>query len=190
MGREPVRAHRNEDLLLGEMTRRVHLGGWSLDLPWGLPHWRSPAKRWLQRSANFRQEPAHFLIDYLDQTASRIASDHPRDRMHALAAIVLDLAATPESHLVELLEQQAADTASRVQFAIAAAQDDADVPAAWKDMLRPWVASPTLSIDPAIVRDRLASPAAIRAMAKHYGNALALWPQLWDWAREWASAHR
>jgi len=28
------------------------------------------------------------------------------------------------------------------------------------------------------------------AMAKHYGNALTLWPQLWDHAREWASARR
>ncbi|TMH68535.1 MAG: hypothetical protein E6H48_04785 [Betaproteobacteria bacterium] len=129
-------------------------------------------------------------MDYLDQAAPRIASDRPRDRMHALAAIVLDLAATAERHLVELLEQQGADTASRVQFAIAAAQDDPEVPAPWKDTLRPWLALPTLSTNPAIVRDRLASPATVHAMAKHYGNALTLWPQLWDHAREWASARR
>jgi hypothetical protein len=179
-----VRSGRNEDLLLGEMTRVIDRGAWSLDLPWALPHWRSPAKHWLGLDAHFRQEPAHFLMDYLDQTGPRVASDGAPDRLQALAAILVDLAHASQSRLTELLEEQAADTASRVQYAIAAAQDDADVPLEWKQMLRPWLASPTLSTRPDIVRERLAAPSAVRALANDYGNALAVWPALWKWARD------
>ncbi|HEY2818823.1 MAG TPA: hypothetical protein VGK44_17010 [Casimicrobiaceae bacterium] len=179
-----VRSARNEDLLLGEMTRVIDRGAWSLDLPWALPHWRSPIKNWLGPSAHFSQEPAHFLMDYLDQTSPRVASEGASNRLHALAAILVDLAHASESRLIELLEEQAVDTASRVQFAIATAQDGADVPLEWKEMLRPWIASPTLSTRPAIVRERLAAPAVVRALANDYGNALAVWPALWDWARD------
>jgi hypothetical protein len=42
-----VREHRNEDLLLGDICRRVHPAGWTLDLAFALPHRRDPAKRWL-----------------------------------------------------------------------------------------------------------------------------------------------
>jgi len=179
-----VRSARNEDLLLGELTRIIDRGAWSLDLPWVLPHWRAPAKRWLGPSVNFHQEPAHFLMDYLDQTVSNIAGERSSDRLLAVAAILLDLAAASESRLTDLLEQQAADTASRVQFALAAAQDDPGVPIEWKEMLRPWLVSPTLSTHPSPVHERIASSAAVRALATDYGRALALWPALWDWARD------
>jgi len=179
-----VRSARNEDLLLGEMIRVIDRGAWALDLPWALPHWRSAPKRWLGPTDHFPQEPAHFLMDYLDQTSPRLAAEQPSDRLHAVAAILVDLAHASDARLVELLEEQAADTASRVQFAIAAAQDDAGTPLEWKEMLRPWLASPTLSTRPAIVRQRIAAPAVIRALASDYGNALAAWPALWDWARD------
>ena len=133
---------------------------------------------------NFRQEPAHFLMDYLDQTVSSLISERSSDRLPAVAAILLDLAAANESRLTELLEQQAADTASRVQFALAAAQDDPSIPIEWKEMLRPWLVSPTLSTHPSPVRERIASPAAVRALANDYGRALAVWPALWEWARD------
>jgi hypothetical protein len=166
------------------MTRVIDRGAWSLDLPWALPHWRIPAKHWLGPDAHFPQQPAHFLMDYLDQTSPRVTSDGAPDRLQALAAILVDLAHASHSRLTELLEEQAADTASRLQYAIATAQDDPDVPLEWKEMLRPWLASPTLSTRPDIVRERLATPSAVRALANDYGNALAVWPALWEWARD------
>ena len=179
-----VRSERNEDLLLGQLARIIDRGAWAFDLPWALPHWRNPAKQWLGPAVNFRQEPVHFLMDYLDRTAPRVASEHPSDRLRSVAAILVDLARSSESRMVELLEEQAADTSSRVQYAIATARDDADVPAEWKEMLLPWLASPTLSTEPAIVRERVASPTAVRTLATEYGNALAVWPALWEWARD------
>ena len=179
-----VRSQRNEDLLLGEVTRHIYPGGWFLDLPWGLPHWRSPAKAWLDASAKFPQEPVHFLMDYIEQTAPAIASELPQDRMRALGAILLDLAATSDERRIELLELQAADTASRVQFAINAQLDDTTVPSEWKDVLRPWLESPTLSLHPTILRTRLAAPDAVRSLAKNYGCALNVWPNLWMLARD------
>jgi hypothetical protein len=123
-------------------------------------------------------------MDYLDQTSPRVASEGASDRLHAIAAILADLAHASESRLIELLEEQAADTASRVQYAIATAENDADVALEWKEMLRPWLASPTLSTHPASVRERLAAPAVVRALASDYGSALAVWPALWEWSRE------
>jgi hypothetical protein len=179
-----VRAERNEDLLLGEMTRIVDRGAWSLDLPFGLPHWRDPAKRWLDPATNFRQEPAHFLMDHLENVEPTVISDDRAARLRAIGATLLDLAGASDAHLAELLERQAADTASRVQFAIANALDDPSVAEEWKALLRPWLASPALSTRPSNVRERIAAPAALRALAQGYGVALAIWPALWDWARE------
>src|SRR6185369_16354073 len=98
-----VRAHRNEDLLLGEMAQHVHRDSWLVDLPWGLSHWRDPAKVWLDPSAPFAQEPVHFLLDHLQQRATTIESDAADDRVQALAALVLDLSAVSDRHLTDLL---------------------------------------------------------------------------------------
>jgi hypothetical protein len=179
-----LRASRNEDLLLGELTRIIDRGAWSLDLPWALPHWRSPAKHWLGPADHVRQDATHFLMDYLGQMAPRITSKEPQDRLQAVAAILTDLARASDERLVELLEEQAADTASRVQFAIAATLDDATVPSEWKEMLQPWVGSPALSTNPEIIRDRMASAAVVRKLADDYGAALAVWPALWQWSRD------
>ena len=179
-----VRAGRNEDLLLGEMVRIVDRRAWSLDLPFALPHWREPAKQWLDRAINFRQEPAHFLMDRLEQIAPNVMSDDHADRLRAIGAALVDLAGASEARLTELLEAQASDTASRVQFALANALDDPGVAAEWKALLRPWLASPSLSTQPSVVRERIASPAAVRELAQCYGAALAMWPLLWTWARD------
>jgi hypothetical protein len=179
-----LRSARNEDLLLGELTRIIDRGAWSLDLPWALPHWRNAPKHWLGAEAHFPQEPAHFLMDYLDQSARRIASERAQDRLRAVGALLVDLALASDATLVELLEEHAADTASRAQFAIAVTLDDSSVPAEWKEMLEPWLASPTLSTSPAIIRNRIATAATMRAVANDFGDALAAWPALWEWARE------
>ena len=122
-------------------------------------------------------------MDYLDQTARRIASERAQDRLRAVGALLVDLALASDATLVELLEEHAADTASRAQFAIAVTLDDSSVPAEWKEMLEPWLASPTLSTSPAIIRNRIATAATMRALANDFGDALAAWPALWEWAR-------
>lgn len=179
-----VRANRNEDLLLGDIIRYSHPGAWSFDLPWGLPHWRQPSKHWLDSSVAFPQEPVHFLMDYLEQRASSIVSDLPADRMRALAATLLDLSSSNNHHINDLLVQQAADTATRVRYAIQGQLDDAGVPVLWKQVLPRWLNSPTLSVNPDVLRQRLASPELVRGIARHYGRALTIWPDLWAWARQ------
>ncbi len=179
-----IPSNRNEDLLLGDIIRYLHTGAWSFDLPWGLPHRRLPAKQWLDSSTAFPQEPVHFVMDYLEQRAASIVSEAPADRMRALAATLLDLSESTNLHVAALLEQQAADTASRVRYAIQAQLDDPSIPALWKQVLPPWLSSPTLSMSPDMLRRRLASPELVRGMAEHYGRALAIWPDIWEWARQ------
>jgi hypothetical protein len=179
-----VRSNRNEDLLLGDIIRYAHPGAWSFDLPWALPHWREPSKHWMQPPALFPQEPVHFLMDYLESRASSIVSSAPADRMRALAAALLDLSRSDEQHISEILEQQAADTASRVRYAIQSQLDDASVAPVWKQILPQWLASPTLAMRPDVLRSRLASPQSVRGIARGYGRALATWPELWEWARQ------
>ena len=179
-----VRANRNEDLLLGDIIRYLHTGAWSFDLPWGLPHRRQLAKHWLDSSISFPQEPVHFVMDYLEQRAPSIVSEAPADRMRALAAALLDLSDSANHHVAGLLEQQAADTASRVRYAIQGQLDDPSIPALWKELLPQWLSSPTLSMSPDTLRRRLASPELVRGMAQHYGRALAIWPDIWEWARQ------
>jgi len=176
-----VRAHRNEDLLLGDMAQYIHTGGWLADLPLALPHWRDPAKTWLDASATFAQEPVHFLLDYLALRAPSVLSDRPEERLGSVGTLFVDLAAASERRISVLLEEQAADAASRVLFSIAQQLDDPALPAQWKDTLRPWLDSPALSTDPARLRERIASPATVRELARSYGHALAVWPTLWEY---------
>ena len=178
-----VRSHRNEDLLLGDIIRYLHMGAWSFDLPWGLPHRRQPAKHWLDASNTFPQEPVHFVMDYLEQRAPNIVGEAPTDRMSALAATLLDLSDSTNQHVAGLLEQQAADTASRVRYAIQGQLDDPSIPAVWKQLLPHWLNSPTLATTPDTLRRRLASTELVRSMAQDYGRALTIWPDLWAWAR-------
>jgi len=178
-----VRAHRNEDLLLGEMAQHVHPGGWLVDLPWGLPHRRVPPKAWLPAGAVFPQEPIHFLLDYLEVRAPAMISAEPEKRMLGLANLLLDLAEASDERVGELLEEQAADVATRVHFAISSQLDDAALPPSWKDAIRPWLGSPTLATGGPQLRARLAAPASVRRIAQSYGRALVVWPSLWAWSR-------
>jgi hypothetical protein len=166
------------------MTQHAHPGAWLVDLPWALPHWRDPPKTWLDAGASFAQEPVHFLMDYLGPRASMLSGDAPDDRLRALGAMLRDLSAISERRLIDLLTEQAADSATRTVFSLNAQLDAADVPATWKDLLRPWLASPALSTDVASLRDRIAPPATVRALAADYGHALEHWPTLWQVARE------
>jgi len=101
-----------------------------------------------------------------------------------VGALLQDLASASDRHLAEALVEQAADTATRALFSVAEQLDDASLPAAWKNALRPWLDSPALSLDAARLRERIASVSQVRALAKSYGNALIAWPALWTAARE------
>lgn len=179
-----VRAHRNEDLLLGAITRLIDPTAWLCDLPWALPHFRDPAKTWLDLNVSFPQEPVHFLLDYIEQRASLIISKAAEDRLRTLGAIVLDLAAAGDSQITDMLEHQAADAASRARFGIAGQLDDPTISTAWKTMLEPWLRSPTLSTESNVLRSRLIDPNGIRDVARKYGRALNIWPNLWRWAKD------
>jgi hypothetical protein len=71
-----------------------------------------------------------------------------------------------------------------VRYAIQGQLDDPSIPALWKQLLPQWLDSPTLAMSPDTLRRRLASPQLIRGMAEHYGRALAVWPNIWEWARQ------
>ena len=179
-----ARSGRNEDLLLGKLAQLLHPAAWYVDLPFGLVHRREPAKSWLGPNAAFAQEPLHFLIEYIDGLAGALLADRPEDRLATVGAWLLDLAATSEARLTELLEDHAADAASRVRFAIAGQMDDVALPPEWKSALASWLSSPALALDPDALRSRIARPQSIRNLAQAYGQAVLAWPQLWAWCRE------
>src|SRR5208283_2885809 len=62
-----ARSHRSEDVLLGILAQLMHPRGWIVDLPFGLPHLRTPAKHWLPAGASFMQEPLHVLYALLEE---------------------------------------------------------------------------------------------------------------------------
>src|SRR6185436_10777875 len=93
----------NEDLLLGDVCRRVHPAGWTLDLAFALPHRRAPAKRWLDVGASLPQEPVHFLLDYLDRAVATIDSEAPAPRLLRVAAALLDLSEASDARIAECL---------------------------------------------------------------------------------------
>ena len=80
---------------------------------------------------------------------------------------------------MQSIEAQAIDTATRVLFSIRSQLDDAAVPESWKDLLRPWLASPALTLEGAQLAQRLVPVAAVRRLADDYGRALVVWPSLW-----------
>jgi hypothetical protein len=179
-----ARSGRNEDLLLGRLAQVLYPAAWYVDLPFGLVHARQPAKSWLGPGDAFAQEPLHFLLEYIDGNAGTLLADSPEDRLATIGAWLLDLAATGDARLEELLEDHAADAASRVRFAIEEQMADATLATEWKAALGSWLDSPALALDVDSLRSRVASVATIRALARAYGQAVLAWPQLWAWCRE------
>ena len=179
-----MRSHRSEDVLLGIAAQWMYPASWVVDLPFGLPHLRAPAKRWLASSDAFMQEPLHVVYAYIDEHAPAIVSDTGERRLAAIGALLLDLAAASDGWLAEMLLQHAADAGSRTLFSIQAQLDSAALPAAWKAVLAPWLRSPALAVDADALRARSLEPAALRALLETYGSAMRAWPQLWEYCRE------
>jgi hypothetical protein len=179
-----ARQHRSEDVLLGIAAQAMYPSGWFVDLPFGLPHLRQPAKQWLSPTTNFKQEPLHVLYAWIDESASNIAVQSPEGRLAAMGALLLDYAQMSDHALAEALWSHAADAGSRTLFAINEQLDDAALPMEWKARLSPWLESPAFADDDASVRGRTLAPEAVRPLAEAYGRAMQLWPHLWQFCRE------
>jgi len=179
-----ARAHRSEDVLLGILAQFMHPRGWLVDLPFGLPHLRIPAKRWLPPTVSFMQEPLHVLYTLLDEHAARVVAESPQRRLAAAAALLQDVAAMSDAAWSEVLLHHASDAGSRTLFALAEQLDAADTTPEWKALLVPWLKSPALAVDTDSVRGRILAPCAMRSLAAAYGQAIEVWPLLWAFCRE------
>jgi hypothetical protein len=179
-----VRSRRSEDVLLGIAAQWMYPASWVVDLPFGLPHLRAPAKRWLASTDAFMQEPLHVVYAHLDEHAPGIVSESAEQRLAAMGALLLDLAAASDRQLAEMLLQHAADAGSRTLFSIQAQLDSATLPAQWKAVLAPWLRSPALAVDADALRGRVLAPATVRPLLEAYGSAMRAWPQLWEFCRE------
>ena len=130
------------------------------------------------------QEPLHVAYAHLDEHAPDIVSESAEQRLAAMGALLLDLAAASDRQLAETLLQHAADAGSRTLFSIQEQLDSATLPAQWKAVLAPWLRSPALTVDADALRGRVLEPATVRALLEAYGNAMRAWPQLWKYCRE------
>jgi len=179
-----ARSHRSEDLLLGKVAQWMHRTAWQVDLPFGLLHRREPTKQWLRAVDPVGPEPLPFILAYLERHEAVIVATRPEQRLAAAGALLVDLAASSDAHLSEMLLAHAAEASSRVLFSLQEQLDDATLPAAWKQSLGPWLDSPALALDEAALRARSPSVAAMRSLVDGYGKALLVWPQLWEFCRE------
>jgi hypothetical protein len=179
-----TRGHRSTDLLLGAVAHWIHRTAWQVDLPFGLPHRREPTKQWLRVSDPVAPEPLSFILACVARSEAASIAVEPEQRLAALGAVLLDLAASDDRQLAEMLIQHAMETASGALFAIHEQLDDATLPAAWKQRLAAWLGSPALALDDGEARARTPSVAAMRSLIEIYGRALLVWPHLWEFCRE------
>jgi hypothetical protein len=182
-----VRSERNEDVLLGELAQWVHRSAWQVDLPFGVLHLREPAKRWTRASdpvAPRTKGLLPFVIAHFARNKSAVAAVRPEQRLAAAAASLAGLAAASDAELEKLLLEHAAEEKSRTLFSIRTQLEDVTLPAAWRELLEPWLASPMFSLDDATLRARAPPAAAVRAVSDAYARALLVWPQLWEFCRE------
>ncbi|HVP88763.1 MAG TPA: hypothetical protein VMU79_11870 [Casimicrobiaceae bacterium] len=182
-----VRSERSEDVLLGDLAHWVHRGAWQVDLPFGVLHLREPAKRWLGAKDPIAPKAkllVPLILAHVVRNKSAVAALRPEQRLAAAAASLADLAAASDAQLQKLLLEYAAEEKSRVLFSIRTQLEDETLPAAWRELLQPWLASPMFSVDEATLRARTPPLAAVRALIDAYSRALRVWPQLWEFCRE------
>jgi hypothetical protein len=179
-----ARSERSEDVLLGILAQWMHPSAWLADLPFALPHQRDSTKRWIPATANFMQELLHVLYGWIDERATAITAEVPEQRLRAIGSLLLDLAASSDARLLELLREHAAEAGSRTLFAISEQLEDAELPAKWKELIAPWLKSPAFAVDRTSVEGRALAPGKVRAFAGAYGKVILAWPQLWQFCRE------
>ena len=175
-----LRAAPGEDIVFGEAAGCIYPNGWTVDLPFALPHLRSERRRWLTPRDPLVPDPARCLVMHVRAHAPAIAAEHAPERMAMLGGIFRDLGEASDASLLAMLEEQAVEYASGIRFGIHEQLDDATLPAAWKRTLRDWLASPILKLDPESLRAAIAAPSTVRALAHEYGRALLAWPRLWS----------
>jgi hypothetical protein len=181
-----VRSARNQDVLLGELALWVHRDAWQVDLPFGVLHLRDPVKHWLsvRDPVSPRANLLSLIMAHLARNKSAVAAVQPEQRLAAAGASLEGLAAASDAELKKLLLEYAAEEASRAQFSIQKQLEDTTLPAAWREQLEPWLASPTFSLDEATLRARTPPAAQVRALIDAYARAILIWPQLWEFCRE------
>ena len=179
-----ARTGRETDTTIGELTRCIHPAAWTMSLPFALPHVRESARQWLSPTEPLAIDIKRSLIGYARLRSDSIRAREPAARLAALGAAFVDLAAAGDATLRDLLEEQAADRAGRLSFQVNAQLDDAATPAAWKQVLRQWLASPVLRLDSASLRQQPVPLDELRALSREFGRALSAWPRLWAHCRE------
>jgi hypothetical protein len=179
-----VRAARGSDTLLGEAARCIHPEGWMVDLPFALPHMRAGRRQWLTPADTFVLPAIRMLRSQVYVRAGTIDAATAEERTATLGTILLDLAAADDARLTRRLIEMTAEYGAGILFAIREQLDDASLPASWKEVLLQWLTSPTLKLDPASLRARIVPPQEVRSMAREYGRALQVWPQLWSYCRD------
>jgi hypothetical protein len=179
-----ARAYRSEDLLLGTVAQWTHRYAWQVDLPFGVPHLREPAKRWAATTDRVAPEPLPFLLEYLERRESALVGAHPEQRLAAAGGLLLDLAAASDATLWELAIEHTEEAVSGVLFSTREQLDNNTLPAEWRKSLAAWLESPAFALDATSLRARAPAPQAIRALADAYGRSLLVWPQLWKFCRE------
>jgi hypothetical protein len=179
-----LRAGRAVDTQIGEITRCIHLTGWHAILPFALPHVRSSRRQWLTPADAYVMPPDALLVSYARWRSASIRAEDPAERLATLGSMFVDLGGASDATVIGLLEEQAADHASRILFSMHEQLDDASVQEAWKDTLREWLASPLLRIDAVSLRKHVVSLDTVRTVARDYGRALIAWPRLWAYCRE------
>ena len=155
-----------------------------MSLPFALPHVRESPRQWLRPTESLPIDVKRSLIGYVRLRSDSIRARDPAARLATLGAALVDLAAAGDSTLCNLLEEQAADRAGRLAFQVNAQLDDAATPAAWKEVLRQWLASPVLSLDSASLKQQTIPPDELRTLSRELGRALIAWPRLWAHCRE------
>jgi hypothetical protein len=178
-----LRTGRAMDTTIGEITRSIHPTAWEAILPFALPHVREARRNWLTPADAQELRPGRMLVWYARRRSALLHADGAAQRLIALGSMFIDLGGASDATLTGLVEEQAADRASRIQFGIHQQLDDASVPAAWKDALRPWLGSPLLKVDAASLRKYVHSLDEVRSVARDYGRALVVWPRLWEHCR-------
>jgi hypothetical protein len=179
-----LRAGRAVDTQIGEITRCIHPTGWHAILPFALPHVRGSRRQWLTPADTYVMPPDALLVSYARWRSASIRARDPAERLATLGSMFVDLGSASDATVIGLLEEQAADHASRILFSVHEQLDDASVLEAWKDTLREWLASPLLRVDAASLRKHVVSLETVRSVARDYGRALIAWPRLWAYCRD------
>jgi hypothetical protein len=177
-----IRVGREGDTLLSAAARGIHPEGWSVVLPFALPHLRDARRQWLTPTDTLALRALHFVR--LQIQTCRPVAERADQRMETLGATLLDLAAADDATLMRGFMEGAAEYTAGILFDMRQQLDDPALPAGWKSVLSQWLVSPSFKLDQASLRARIPSPQEVRSVARGYGRALQVWPQLWSFCRE------